>query len=109
MRVRTLLVSCLLTAVSGCSIDHSITHGADGSPEWDRRLSAAIPLGLAADSARAVMIRNGFRCSSGADSVRYLWCDKESGPRFAVVRRRWQAILNIDDRGRIYELRGTTG
>lgn len=98
----------LLTLAVGCAGDRSITHGADGSPEWDRRLAAAIPIGFPLDSAQAVMVRNGFRCELGADSVRYLWCDKTRGGRFAVVRRRWQAVLNLDTNDRIARIRATT-
>jgi hypothetical protein len=55
------------------------------------------------------MTRNGFHCQLGADSVRYIWCDKWSGGRFSIVRRRWQAVLNVDGRGRIFERRAITG
>jgi hypothetical protein len=89
--------------------DGTITRGADGEREWARNLAAAIPLGISGDSAQAVMERNGFRCHTGADSVVYLWCDKYSGGRAAVVRRRWQAVLNLDDGRRVFEARASTG
>jgi len=91
-----------------CGVDHTITHGADGKPEWDRRLAAAIPIGLQLDSARAIMLRNGFRCEAGADSLRYLWCAKQGGGRFDIVRRRWSAVLTLDAGDRVSRLRATT-
>lgn len=108
MRIPISAVGILVTVAVGCAGDRSITHGADGSPEWDRRLAAAIPIGIPRDSAQAVMLRNGFRCELGADSVRHLWCDKTGGGRFAVVRRRWQAVLNLDTNDRIARVRATT-
>jgi len=108
MRIPISAVGILVTVAVGCAGDRSITHGADGSPEWDRRLAAAIPIGIPLDSAQAVMLRNGFRCELGADSVRYLWCDKTGGTGFAVVRRRWQAVLNLDTGDRIARVRATT-
>jgi hypothetical protein len=108
MRIPISGVGILLTLAAGCVGDRSITRGADGSPEWDRRLAAAIPIGIPLDSAKAVMLRNGFRCELGADGVRYLWCDKNGGGRFSVVRRRWQAVLNLDTSDRIARVRATT-
>jgi|SRR6185312_4436980 len=106
MKRRIVIVACCVAAAAGC--DRSITHGADGSRDWDHRLAAAVPIGISADTALAVMTRNGFRCTAGADSVRYLWCDKWSGTRLDLVRRRWQAVLNIDAGGRIVERRAST-
>ena len=89
--------------------DRTITHGADDSTAWNRHLRAAIPLGVSSDSAQAILGRNGFLCRQGRDSVAYLWCDKQSGGTTAVVRRRWQAVLTLDDQGRISDVRGSTG
>jgi hypothetical protein len=76
-----------LVIVASCRAgDASITHGADGDRECGRRLAAAVPLGMAADSARVTMERNGFRCTAGQDSVPYLWCDKQSASRGLVSR-----------------------
>ena len=109
MHIPISAVGILVTVAVGCAGDRSITHGADGSPEWDRRLAAAIPIGIPRDSAQAVMLRNGFRCELRTDTVRYLWCNKTGGRRFAVVRRRWQAVLNLDTNDRIARVRATTG
>lgn len=105
MRNHAILIIVISAPSMGCARDNSITHGADGAPEWDRRLAAAIAPGMIVDSARAVMQRNGFRCETSADS---LWCDKESGGRFVIVRRRWQATLAIQD-GHVRAVNGTTG
>jgi len=45
----------------------------------------------------------------GADSVAYLWCDEESGGRWTIVRRQWQAVLNLNERQRVFEVRGFPG
>ena len=87
--------------------DRTITHGADGPADWAKRLSSAIPLGITGDSARAVMVRNGFRCQDGVDSVAYIWCDKESGK--SIVKRRWQAVINLDPLHSVSAVRGSTG
>lgn len=96
----------LLIAVACARRDASITHGADGAPEWSRHLTAAVPLGIPADSARRIMEGNGFRCEV-ADSVASLWCDKRSGK--ALVQRRWQAVVTLDAHRRVKEVRGSTG
>ena len=97
-----------LTLAAACAADNSITHGADGKPEWDRRLAAAIPIGIPVDSARAIMLESGFHCGIGADSVRHLSCDKDGGGRFAIVRRRWRAVLDLDTADRVQRVRATT-
>jgi hypothetical protein len=91
------------------SSDLTITRGAEDARGWTQRLAAAVPLATPADSAREIMERNGFRCRAGADSVAYLWCDKESGGTYVVVRRRWQAVLNLDAEQRVFAARGFTG
>jgi hypothetical protein len=104
MNNRTIWIVVIGAASSGCARDGSITHGADGSPEWDRRLAAAVTPGMTVDSARAIMQRNGFVCEVSADD---LLCHKESGGRFAIVRRRWQATLATRD-GHVRAIKGTT-
>jgi len=100
------IIIVLFIALACGNRDTSITHGADGQPEWSRRLSAAVPLGISVDSAGRIMESNGFRCREGADSVFYLSCEKLSSK--AVVQRRWQAVLNLDARRRVYGVRGFT-
>ena len=108
MSVRTTAAMTLVAAGLACARpDRTITRGADGEPEWSRRLAAAVPRGISADSARSVMQRNGFRCQEGSDSVAYVWCDKLSDR--AIVQRRWQAVINLDSQRRVYEVRGSTG
>src|SRR2546426_389057 len=97
--------SVALLGLGAC--DRTITHGADGEPEWARRLIGAVPVGTRVDSARSTMERNGFQCSAGTDSVPHLWCDKTSG-KHGLVHRRWQAVLNLD-RDRVIEVRASTG
>jgi hypothetical protein len=99
-------LTALLFSLLGCG-DRSITRGADGEREWSRHLAAAVPLGTPAESAQATMERNGFQCRAGRDSVAYLWCAKMSST-VNVVRRRWQAVLNLDQ-GRVFEVRASTG
>jgi len=105
--MRTASVTVLLYIALACANrDTSITHGADGQPEWSRRLTAAVPLGIPVDSARRIMEINGFQCREGADSVSSLWCDKRSGK--SIVERRWQAVINLNAQRRVYEVRGST-
>jgi hypothetical protein len=107
MRVSTSLLFFSLTLLSCRASDRTITHGADGEADWSRRLAAAIPIGLSRDSARAIMEANGFQCRERADSVAYVWCSKTSSPS-GVVRRRWSAVLNLDQ-NHVFEVRGFTG
>ena len=105
-------IVCLVGLTLGASAcdprDQTITRGADGAPEWSRRLSAAVPIGAPGDSARLVMERNGFQCRAGTDSVAYIWCDKLSAKK-APVQRRWQAVINLDEQRRVHALRASTG
>ena len=105
--VGLMLLAAMVVACGGC--DRSITHGADGEREWARRLAAAVPLSTPADSALVIMKRNGFDCQAGADSAAYLWCEKESGGRTTIVRRRWRAVLGLDARQRVFVVRASTG
>jgi len=104
LRTRLLIASCLVAVA--CARDTTITHGADGLPEWQRRLAAAVPLGVSVDSARSVMRANGFDCQEGADSVVYLWCSKMAA---GIVRRRWQAVINLRSNRTVLEVRASTG
>ena len=104
-RVGPTIVAFLTVA---CARDNSITHGADGSREWEQRLAAAFPVGTIADSARSTMERNGVRCSVAVDRATALWCDKESGGRIAFVRRRWIASFTIQN-GEVSAIKATTG
>ena len=104
-----LSAAALLALVSGCRRDNSITRGADGGNDWNRHLGDAIPVGMSMDSARTVLTRNGFQCSLGADTVRYFRCEKDRGGRFAFARRRWIALLYIDQKNRVSGVRATTG
>jgi hypothetical protein len=88
--------------------DTTITRGADGAAEWSRHLASAVPIGIPADSAGAILKRNGFSCQRGADSLAYLYCDKQSGGFLDLVSRRWHAALNVDARGRVIAVRGST-
>jgi len=90
----------LLVAVLGCARDRSITKGAENQHEWSRRLSAAVPVGTVADTARATLERNGSQCQATRDTVDHLQCEKESK---GLVIRRWKALLNLDH-GRVVEV-----
>lgn len=91
------------------SSDRTITRGTTDARGWTRQLAAAVPLTTPADSARALMESNGFHCKLAADGAAYLWCDKESGGTYAIVRRRWQAVLGLDAEQRVSEVRAFTG
>jgi len=108
MRVQSVAASLVVALSLACGGDHSITRGADGSAEWTRRLIDAVPIGVSGDSARAILERNGFRCQLASDAEASLWCDKQSGGRFATVRRRWQASVALQD-GHVAAVRATTG
>ena len=101
----TLGFCCL--ALLGCSIDHSITHGADGAPEWDRRLRDAVPIGTQMTEARAILVRNGFDCEPDATKPDALECNKLASHALSVARRRWQAKLEATD-GRVSRVESST-
>lgn len=96
------LTTIALLLLGGCRLDRTITHGADGRPEWDRRLRAAVPVGMEEDSVRSLMERNGFRCETRPVG---LSCDKWS--RDQGVRRQWMAELRVRG-GRVSEVRSST-
>jgi hypothetical protein len=91
-----------------CAHDETITRGADGANDWKRRVEAAIPLGISEDSARSVLIRNGFNCRAFDSTDSTVWCDKEPGGRFEIVRRRWQATIHFES-GRVNRVESSTG
>jgi len=96
------VITAAALLLGACGLDHSITHGADGKPEWDRRLHAAVPLGIEEAAARSLLKRNGFRCEPRPTG---LSCDKWS--HRAVVRRHWMAVLQVRE-GRVTEVRSST-
>jgi hypothetical protein len=100
------VIVLLLIAPACANRETSITHGADGQPEWSRRLAAGVSLGISADSARHIMESSGFTCREGADGVFYLSCEKRS--RKGIVQRRWHAIVNLDARRRVHDVHGST-
>ena len=102
------LASAALLAAVGCARDRSITRGADGAHDWERRLADAVPVGTPAGAARATLERNGFRCQAPDSVGAPLWCDKWSRGQFAVVRRRWQAVLELEGE-RVVAVKATTG
>ncbi|HEV8376878.1 MAG TPA: hypothetical protein VGR38_11675 [Candidatus Polarisedimenticolia bacterium] len=105
IRFLFLLIACCL--LLSCRGDATITRGADGSPEWDRKLRAAVPLGSPTQETRGIMQRNGFHCEPGADPVTTLWCRKEADAPLGLGRRRWQATFLIRD-GHVDEIRSST-
>ena len=107
--VKLVSVGLLVVVLAACRRDTSITRGADGANDWNRHLADAVPIGMSMDSARTVLTRNGFQCSLGADTVRHFRCEKTSGGRVALARRRWIALLYIDQQNRVSSVRATTG
>jgi hypothetical protein len=108
MRCRHLMPFVLSFALGACRGDNTITHGADGAREWDRKLQAAVPFGTPVQDVRLLMERNGFRCKDVSAPETTLYCDKRSGGRFDVVERRWQAIFDVQD-GHVIKIHGSTG
>ena len=109
---RTKVMSYLMLyvgiAVVACAApDRTITRDSDGDAAWSRRLAATVPVGMSADYARAIMLRNGFDCHDGADSSAYIWCSKMSGP--GIVQRRWQAVIVLNAEGVVAVSRASTG
>ena len=104
-RFLTLTFCCL--AFLGCSVDHSITHGADGAPEWDRRLRNAVPIGTPISEARAILIDNGFNCDAAGTTSATLECTKLAPNALSVARRRWHARLEATD-GRVSRVESST-
>jgi hypothetical protein len=90
-----------------CAHDETITRGADGPNDWKRRVEAAIPLGISVDSTRSVLTRNGFNCRPFESADSTVWCDKESGGRLEIVRRRWQVTLHFKA-GRVNKVESST-
>ena len=105
MNQRVLLCTFFLCA---CAKDRTITRGAEGVHDWQRRLETAIPIGTTGDSATRLLVANGFNCPSKENTDSTIWCDKYSGGRFEIVRRRWQALLHVHT-GRVISVRASTG
>lgn len=108
--MRSIWIGLLFTSVfvAGCARDQTITRGADGQNDWNRRLTAAVPIGMSAVAARALMERNGFQCQFIAKPQRPLWCEKHSDSRLAGIHRRWQATFQVQDE-HIVAVRASTG
>jgi hypothetical protein len=102
----SLIVLCF--ALAACQGDRTITRGADGAGEWDRRLWAAVPVGTPEHDATVTMERNGFRCRALPDLPSTVWCDKMSGGNLDSVKRRWQATFTVKD-GRVVAVIAFTG
>jgi hypothetical protein len=96
-----------LIVLAACTGDRTITRGAKREVDWQRRLASAVPVGTSQEAARRSLEKNGFHCPV-AQARDTLWCDKWSGGRLTVVKRRWQAVLRLDS-GRVADVRGTTG
>jgi hypothetical protein len=91
----------------GCARDGTITRGADGPSDWQRRLESAIPLGISPDSTASILKRNGFDCQPFNTVDFTLSCEKVSDPRLDVVRRKWVALLAFQSGG-VANVRGST-
>jgi len=94
---RLMTIGLLSLFIVACTIDHTITHGADGSPEWDRRLRSAVAIGAQIEDAQAVLVRNGFKCNVGPAKPETLVCDKVASNSVGGVRRRWHATVEATD------------
>ena len=103
-RPRCLFLLCL--ALAACSSDRDLTHGADGSREWDRKLRAAVAVGTSVDDVARLMQQSGFVCEGLSPDSPKLTCTK-SGGRTPVATRRWQAAFDIKD-GRVAEIHSET-
>jgi hypothetical protein len=74
------------------------------------------PVGSSIDSARALLVRNGFVCKRSVNqrfstfpvgvTADYLYCDREKMTSFPVSRR-WQ-IAHVDTAGRVMAVYVTT-
>ena len=101
--------ACLLLTVAGCrGADRTITRGVESRHEWSRRLAGVIRPGMTRDSARHLLEQNGFACEGGPGTDDSLRCDKWSGGRWAIVRRRWIATVTVAS-GRVATAQGNTG
>ena len=105
--MRRLLLATVCCLLLGCSRDATITGGADGSPEWERKLRGVVPLGTSVVETRAIMSRNGFHCEPATDPVPMLWCKKEAEDALGLGRRRWQATFLIR-KGRVDGVQSST-
>lgn len=97
----------LCGALSACTGDSTITRGADGAHEWDRRIQAAVPSGTSIQDARALMERNGFTCNDFSATKLTMFCEKKAGRPGSPVERRWQATFEVKE-GRVVGLQSST-
>jgi hypothetical protein len=105
----------LATLLGGC--DTSITRGYTDAEAFRTRLLTSTPVGSPVDSARSLLVANGFHCSRSTNArfatfppqVRadYLYCDRETMVML-FVSRRWQ-IAHVDTGGRVMAVHVTTG
>ena len=86
--------------------DRTITRGADDLSAWERRLAAAVPVGMPEDSALATMRANGFQCDRGTEPALFLSCRKQSSGD--IVVRKWQAVISLSG-GRVIMANAFTG
>ena len=72
--MRTLVLMAALW-LAGCNRDQSITRGADGNAEWNRRVRAAVPVGSSVADAQSTLEHNGFRCARQTLGEAQLRCE----------------------------------
>jgi hypothetical protein len=101
----TLPTLALSLALCACSGDRTITHGADGANEWDRKLHAAVAVGTPVEDVVMLMQKNGFTCEGLAEGSATLTCQKESS---GAVTRHWQASFDVTD-GKVAGIHSDTG
>jgi len=94
MSATRLSVLALCLALAACSSDRPITDGADGSPEWDRKLKGAVAIGTSVEDVVMLMQKNGFTCEGLDDTSSTLTCEKRSS---GAGPRRWQATFEVKD------------
>ena len=107
MRTCSAVALCCISLAACTASDQSITRGADGQNDWERRLRAVVKPGMTEDSAQRVMVANGFTCSAGVDSTRFLACSKDG--KSSPVFRRWRGVFILDANRRVSAVRASTG
>lgn len=105
--MRRVLVVLMALSVAACNRDHTITRGASGHGDWDRRLKVAVPIGIPIATAQATLEHNGFACHRDALGAQVLRCDKQSSRKLAFLRRYWQATIGARD-GKVSDVRGSS-
>jgi hypothetical protein len=108
MRNPDIGVFLLCLSLAACGGDRTITWGADGEREWDRKLRAAVSVGTPVQDVVLVMERNGFRCEAPDGQGTSLRCDKTSSGFLKPVKRRWQATFETRD-GHVEAVHASTG